>query len=94
MKRTLVLLVALSLLVAACASTSAPTTSGVITAVNGNTVTVAGPAGDGSSTYTLTYRTNVYSPDGVLSTKSYLTPGQKVLVWADGTNAVRINIAS
>jgi hypothetical protein len=94
MKRTLVLLVALSLFLVACASTSAPTTSGVVTAVNGNTVTVAGPAGDGSSTYTITYRTNIYSPDGVLSTKSYLTPGQKVLVWADGTNAVRINIAS
>ena len=92
MKRTLVLLVALTLLVAACATTTAPTANGVITAVNGNTVTVAGPAGDGSTTYTITRSTNVYSPDGTRSTKSYLTPGQRVLVWADGTNAVRINI--
>lgn len=94
MKRTLVLLVALSLLVAACASTSAPTASGTITAVNGNTVTVAGPLGDGSTTYTITRNTNIYSPDGTLSTRSYLTPGQKVLVWANGTNVVRINISA
>ena len=49
MKRTLVLLVALSLFLVACASTSAPTATGVVTAVNGNTVTVAGPAGDGAN---------------------------------------------
>ena len=94
MKRTLVLLVALSLLVAACATTSSPTATGVITSVDGATVTVAGPLGDGSTTYTITRSTNIYSPDGVLSQRSYLTPGQRVLVWADGTKAVRINIAS
>lgn len=94
MKRTLVLLIALSLLVAACATTTAPAATGVITAVDGSTITVAGPNGDGSTTYTLTRSTNVYAPDGVLSQRAYLTPGQRVLVWADGTNAVRINVAS
>jgi hypothetical protein len=94
MKRTLVLLIALSLLVAACATTSAPSTNGVITAVNGNQVTVAGPHGDGSTTYTITRSTNIYAPDGVISQRAYLTPGQKVLVWANGTNAVRINISA
>lgn len=94
MKRSLILLVALALVVTACATTSAPTASGVITAVEGNTVTVAGPLGDGQTTYTITRSTNIYSPDGVLSQRSYLTPGQKVLVWANGTNAVRINISA
>ena len=94
MKRTLVLLIALSLLVAACATTSAPSANGVITAVDGSTVTVAGPNGDGSTTYTITRSTSIYAPDGVASQRAYLTPGQRVLVWADGTNAIRINIAS
>ena len=94
MKRSLVLLVALSLLVAACATTSAPTTTGVITSVSNSAITVANANGDGTSTYTLTRSTNIYSPDGILSRRSYLTEGQRVLVWADGTNAVRININS
>lgn len=95
MKRSLILLVALALILAACSTTSAPATSGVITAVNGSTVTVANANGDGVSTYTVTRSTTIYAPDGVRSQRSYLTPGQRVLVWADGTNqAVRINIAS
>ena len=90
MKRSLVVLVALTLLLAACASVTAPGTTGVVTEVNGNTITVAS-AGQ-PTTYTLTNRTLVYAPDGVEAQRSYLTKGQRVMVWADGTNAVRINI--
>jgi PhoPQ-activated pathogenicity-related protein len=91
MKRSLILLVTLALLLGACAAT-APGTTGVITEVNGNTLTVA-VAGQ-PTTYTLTNRTLVYSPDGIESLRSYLSKGQRVMVWATGTNAVRINIES
>jgi uncharacterized protein YheU (UPF0270 family) len=89
MKRSLILLVTLALLLGACA-TVAPGTSGVVTEVNGNTVTVA--VAGSPTTYTLTNRTLVYSPDGVEAVRSYLSKGQRVMVWAEGTNAVRINI--
>jgi ABC-type glycerol-3-phosphate transport system substrate-binding protein len=89
MKRSLILLVTLALLLGACA-TVAPGTSGVVTEVNGNTVTVA--VAGSPTTYTLTNRTLVYSPDGVEAMRSYLSKGQRVMVWAEGTNAVRINI--
>ncbi|HEU4886893.1 MAG TPA: hypothetical protein VFV49_03330 [Thermoanaerobaculia bacterium] len=91
MKRSLVLLVTLALLLGACASTTPPT--GIVTEVNGNTVTVA-LAGGEPTTYTLTNRTLVYAPDGVETTRSYLTKGQRVMVWATGTNATRVNIES
>lgn len=94
MKRTLVALTMLVLLLgAACASTSAPTATGVITAVDGSTITVAAPAGAAPVTYTMTRSTNVYAADGVLAQRSYLASGQRVQVWANGTSAVRINIA-
>jgi hypothetical protein len=90
MKRSLVLLVTLALLLGACA-TVAPGTSGVVTEVSGNTLSVA-VAGSAPTTYTLTNRTLVYAPDGVETMRSYLSKGQRVMVWADGTNAIRINI--
>ena len=90
MKRSLVLLITLALLLGACATT-APGTTGVVTEVNGNTVSVAVNGGS-PTTYTLTNRTLVYAPDGVETTKSYLTKGQRVMVWANGANAVRVNI--
>jgi ABC-type Fe3+-hydroxamate transport system substrate-binding protein len=90
MKRSLILLVTLALLLGACASTTTPGTTGVITDVNGTSLTVA--VSGQPTTYTLTNRTQVYSPDGVGSERSYLSKGQRVMVWADGTNAVRINI--
>lgn len=90
MKRTLVLLITLALLLGACATT-APGTSGVVTEVNGTTVSVA-VNGGAPTTYTLTNRTLVYAPDGIETTKSYLSKGQRVMVWGNGTNAVRINI--
>lgn len=89
MKRSLVLLVTVALLLGACATTTPPT--GVITEINGNTVTVA-VAGGESATFTLTNRTLVYAPDGVETTRSYLTKGQRVMVWATGANATRVNI--
>ena len=92
MKRSLVLLVTIALLLGACATgVTAPGTKGVVTEVNGNTVSVA-VAGGSPTTYTLTNRTLIYAPDGVETLRSYLSKGQRVLVWADGTNAVRINI--
>jgi ABC-type uncharacterized transport system YnjBCD substrate-binding protein len=89
MKRSLILLVAFALLLGACATVT-PGTKGVVAEVNGTTVSVA-VAGQ-PTTYTLTNRTLIYAPDGVETTRSYLSKGQRVMVWADGTNAVRINI--
>lgn len=91
MKRNIAVLVSLVLLltVAACA-VSTPGTAGVITKVEAGTVTVA-QAGT-ETTYTLGRNTNVYATDGNLTQRSYLSPGQRVLVWANGTSAVRINV--
>jgi hypothetical protein len=91
MKRSLILVVTLALLLGACATTTAPGSKGVVTEVNGNTVSVA-VAGAAPTSYTLTNRTLIYSPDGVATMRSYLSKGQRVMVWANGTNAVRINI--
>lgn len=90
MKRSLVLLITLALLLGACAAT-APGTTGTVTEVNGNMVSVA-VNGGAPTTYTLTNRTLVYAPDGVETTKSYLSKGQRVMIWANGTSAVRVNI--
>jgi hypothetical protein len=89
MKRSLIVLITLTLILAACATT-APGTTGVVTDINGSSVTVA-VAGQ-PTTYTLTNRTMVYSSDGVEAMRSHLSKGQRVMVWADGTNATRINI--
>ena len=90
MKRSIILLVTLALLLGACA-TVAPGTKGVVNDVNGNMVAVAVNGGQ-PTTYTLTNRTLIYAPDGVETTRSYLSKGQRVMVWANGTDAVRINI--
>jgi hypothetical protein len=91
MKRSLILLVVFALLATACATT-APGTTGVITAVNGNQITVS--TGGQTATYTLANRTNVYSPEGLLTQKSFLSAGQHVMVWADNGVAVRINVGA
>lgn len=88
MKRSLVLLVTLALFLAACSSVSQPTTTGVITAVGENSITV------GSQTYTLDRNTSIYAPDGNQLRRSFLANGQKVMVWANGEKAVRINVES
>lgn len=98
MKRTLLaLLVLSSLVLAACATTTAaaPNVSGVITQIDGNTVTIAPEGGGSASTVTLTWGTRVFQPNGLEATgKSVLTVGQPVKVWlASGTQtASRINI--
>jgi uncharacterized lipoprotein YehR (DUF1307 family) len=93
MKRSFVVLVTLvvALALAACAVTT-PGTSGVVTKVEGNTVTVANAGTE--TAYTITNSTSVYAPDGVLTQRSYLSAGQRVMVWANGTNntVVRINV--
>lgn len=88
MKRSLVLLVTLALFLAACSTVSQPTTTGVVTAVNGDTITV------GSQTYTLDRTTSIYAADGNQLRRSFLTNGQTVMIWANGNKAVRINVES
>ncbi len=83
----------LVLLVAAACSVAAPGTTGVVTAVEGNTVTVAGANGQ-TMTYTLTNSTAIYNAQGSRATSLFLTNGQRVMVWANGDNAVRINVES
>lgn len=91
MKRSLILLVAFALLLGACATVT-PGTTGVVSEVNGNSISVA--VSGQPTTYALTNRTSIYGPDGLLTTRSYLAKGQRVMVWAEGTNAVRINIGA
>lgn len=90
MKRSLLLLAVFALILGACA-TMAPGTTGVVTDVNGTSVTVA-TAGGAPTTYTLSNRTTYFSPEGVQTGQAYLSKGQRVMVWATGTNATRINI--
>ena len=91
MKRTLVVLATLAvLLTVACATTSPATATGLVTAVDGSSITVT--ANGAPATYAITRSTNIYAADGVLTKRSYLTQGQRVQVWANGNQAVRINI--
>lgn len=90
MKRTLVLIAALSLFLAACASVAAPGTTGVVTELTPTSVTVS--ANGQATTYTTNNRTNVYSVDGNLTQRAALSQGQRITVWADGTAITRINI--
>ncbi|HYK00938.1 MAG TPA: hypothetical protein VE974_04225 [Thermoanaerobaculia bacterium] len=94
MKRSLIALSVLVLLVtAACASTgTAAATSGVITAVGDNTVTV--DANGQATTYNLTSSTYVYNSLGARAKKSFLSNGQRVRVVANGQEAVTISIES
>ena len=96
MKRTLFALLALSLFVlAACASTAtAPSVSGVITKIDGNSVTVAAEGGS-EQAVTVSFGTRVFYPNGLEAAgTSVLAVGQPVKVWlANGTqSAARINI--
>ncbi|HEY0159622.1 MAG TPA: hypothetical protein VGF28_20205 [Thermoanaerobaculia bacterium] len=95
MKRNLFALSLLVLLVAAaCSTVTAPGTTGVVTAVGDNTVTIAGADGQ-ATTYTLTSSTYVYNVNGTRASHRFLTNGQRVMVWSKGDNtAVRINVES
>lgn len=90
MKRALVLIAALSLFLAACASVTAPGTTGIVTELTPTSVTVS--SNGQATTYTTTSRTNIYAVDGNLTRRSSLANGQRVTVWADGNSLVRINI--
>jgi hypothetical protein len=94
MKRSVIALSLLVLLVTvACASTGAGApTSGVITAVGDNTVTLA--ANGQTMTYNLTSSTYVYNAQGARAKRSFLTNGQRVRVVANGQEAVTISIES
>ena len=95
MKRTaLVLLVLSALVLSACASTTAPGTTGVITAVNGNTITVTPGNGGFPTTYTLVNKTLIYSGEGLPAQRSFLSEGQRVMVWSTGNVATRINVGA
>jgi hypothetical protein len=95
MKRSaLVLLVTFALLLTACASATAPGSTGVITAVNGNQITVAAPNGGAATTYTLGNKTLIFSSEGLPAQRSFLSEGQRVMVWANGDVAVRINVSA
>ena len=89
MKRSLILVVTLALLLGACAAVT-PGTTGVVSEVNGNTISVS-VAGQ-PTTYTFTNRSRIYATDGLETKRSSLTKGQRVMVWANGTTVERINI--
>jgi ABC-type Fe3+-hydroxamate transport system substrate-binding protein len=96
-KRTsLILLVLSSLVLAACATTAAaPNVTGVISRIDGNTVTVTPANGGEPVTVTLTWGTRVFQPNGLEADgTSVLAVGHPVQVWlANGTqNAARIHI--
>lgn len=99
MKRSLmVALVLLSVLTVACTATmSAPKgtadLSGMVTAVDGNSITVT-PAGGSPTTVTLIRDTGIYFPGGVHAEAGDIQKGHSVNVWlaAGSQNATRVNI--
>jgi ABC-type Fe3+-hydroxamate transport system substrate-binding protein len=96
MKRTLLALFILSaLLLAACATTTAPNVTGTISKIDGALVTVTPANGGAPAEVVLNWGTTVYQPDGVKAPGvSVLTVGQPVQVWyqSGSTTATRINI--
>lgn len=97
MKRTLLTLFVLSsLLLAACATTTAPNVTGTISKVDGAIVTVTPANGGEPAEVILNWGTQVYQASGVKADGvSVLTVGQPVQVWYQrgSTTATRINIA-
>ena len=98
MKRTLLALFVLSsLLLAACATTPAtPDVRGVISAIEGNTISIIPTDGGQPTTVTAGWGTRVFHPNGLEAQGvGVLAVGNPVHVWlAKGTqNATRINVA-
>ncbi len=99
MKRTFTIaLLTLSILTVACTATmSAPKgaadLSGMVTAVDGNTITVA-PAGGTPTTVTLGRDTGIFWPGGAHADPREIVKGHTVNVWlVDGSQtASRVNI--
>ncbi|HEX8616521.1 MAG TPA: hypothetical protein VF911_02940 [Thermoanaerobaculia bacterium] len=96
MKRSLIAVSLLIVLVslAACSSMGGggAATSGVITAVGDNTITIS--SNGQSMTYNLTSSTYVYNSQGARARQAFLSNGQRVRVVANGQQAVTINVES
>ena len=99
MKRNFVVvsLLTLALLVAACATTTTPTTpdlSGTVTAIDANSITVKAAAGD-SKTVTVSRGTKVSWYNGIDATERDVVVGHHVNVWlGEGSqNATKLVIA-
>lgn len=97
MKRFLTLsLIVVTLFAVACATTTATgpaNVSGMVTAVDGNTITIT-PAGGSATTVTLNADSIITWPGGVPAERSDIMKGHTVNVWlVNGTqNASRVNI--
>ena len=99
MKRLLTFaLLTLTFLTVACTATmSAPKgaadLSGMVTAVDGNTITVT-PTGGQATTVTLIRDTGIFLPGGVHAAPSDIQKGHNVNVWltAGSQTATRVNI--
>lgn len=87
MKRTLLVVLALSLLLAACATTStAPSVRGTITARNQNVLTIADEKAQ-STDVAVTRATQVRWESGLEAKRNDLVAGQRVQVWYSGNEA-------
>jgi hypothetical protein len=84
MKRSLVFVLSL-LIVAACATTPAtPSVSGVITDIEGQTLTVTPAGGGQASSVTIGWGTRVFQPNGLEADGgSVLAVGMPVKVWLE-----------
>lgn len=88
MKRALVVLIALSLFLTACATTSTtPSLRGTITERKGNVITVAAAEGSQTSDVALNRGTLVYWQSGLEANRADLVSGQRVQVWYNGAEA-------
>jgi predicted small secreted protein len=97
MKRSLIFaLLLLTVFAAACATapTKAADVSGIVSAVDGSTITVTPAAGGQPVTVTLVRSTTITWPTGVPAEHTDIVKGHAVNVWlADGTQtASRVNI--
>ena len=96
MKRFLSLsLIALALFTVACATTvtGPANVTGMVTAVDGNTITIT-PAGGSATTVTLNGDSVITWPGGVPATSREIVKGHTVNVWLvpGSQNAARVNI--
>lgn len=88
MKRAFVVLIALSLLLTACATTSTtPSIRGTITERQANVITVAAAEGGQTANVQLNRGTLVYWQSGLEAQRADLVAGQRVKVWYNGTEA-------
>jgi hypothetical protein len=87
MKRALIALIALTLFVTACATTSpTPSIRGTITQRQENVITVAAAEGQTASV-AINRGTLVYWQSGLEAERADLVAGQRVKVWYNGAEA-------